>query len=90
MEARIYLEKALLDEKTKARMGEDLATRCREALDERIRMCLHSGGEGEPWFISSDWSKRTALLFSLAAETVRALGELKPNPDISPEASKRR
>ena len=38
------------------------------ALDTRIRMCLHSEGEGLPWFVSSGWSRRTEELFELAGE----------------------
>ena len=35
-EARIYLENALMDGSSKARMGTDLAKRCQAALDERL------------------------------------------------------
>lgn len=74
-ETRIYIEKALLDEAKKAKLGEDLASRCRKALDKRIRMCLYAAGEGQPWFISSGWAKRTEELFALAAEVSKKLGE---------------
>ena len=36
-EARIFVQEALLDEGKKARLGADLARRCREACDERTR-----------------------------------------------------
>ncbi len=71
VEARVFIERALTDEAKKARLGDELAAECRKALDERIRMCLHAGGEGMPWFISSDWSKRTETLFRLASEVAK-------------------
>ncbi len=90
MEARIYIEKALLDAKAKAMLGEDLASRCRGALDERIRMCLHASGEGQPWFISADWNHRTEVLFSLAAEVSKRLGGHRPTPTLKPAADAKR
>ncbi len=36
-EARIFIEQALIDETLKAKLGDDLAKRCQEALDERLR-----------------------------------------------------
>jgi len=86
VEARIYIEKALLDDRAETLLGEDLVARCRTALDERIRMCLHAAGEGQPWFISADWSNRTKMLFSLAAEVSRRLGGRRPIPNLKPEA----
>jgi hypothetical protein len=74
VEARVFIEKALTDEARKAKLGDDLATRCRSALDKRIRMCLHAGGEGLPWFVSSGWNQRTEELFRLAAEVAKKLG----------------
>ena len=88
VEARIFVEKALLDDEGKALLGEELIGRCRTALDERIRMCLHSDGEGQPWYISSDWNQRTEALFSLAAEVSRKLGR-EPRPNLTPEPKKK-
>jgi hypothetical protein len=86
VEARIYVEKALLDDAAATMLGKDLIARCRKALDERIRMCLHAGGEGQPWLISSGWKERTERLFSLAAEIHRELGrEPRPNLESEPE-----
>ncbi len=87
VEARVFIERALTDEATKARLGDDLAARCRSALDERIRMCLYSWAEGEAWFISSDWCKRTEVLFGLAGEVARKMGR-EPNPNLKPEPIK--
>jgi hypothetical protein len=73
VEARVFIEKALTGDDTRNLLGEDLARRCRQALDKRIRMCLHSEGEGLPWFISSDWARRTEELFELAAEVAKKI-----------------
>ncbi|KKL83910.1 hypothetical protein LCGC14_1970030, partial [marine sediment metagenome] len=73
IEARVFIEKALLSKGARARLGDDLARRCRAVLDERIRACLQSAGEGWTWFVSSGWSKRTEMLFGLAAEVDRKL-----------------
>ena len=70
-QARITIERALLDEDARAALGTDLAARCRKVLDERIRMCLSARGEGSVWFVSSGWAQRTKELFRLAGEVSR-------------------
>ena len=53
-EARICIEKALYDEKRRAKLGEDLAARCRTILDERIapmRLGTNSLVQSGPWTI---------------------------------------
>jgi len=85
IETRIYIEKALLDEAKRTKLGADLAKRCREALDERIRMCNRGlsgapGGSGQGstawlWLASSGWEERAEELFQLAAEVARKLAE---------------
>ncbi|MCX7591659.1 MAG: hypothetical protein N2255_08535, partial [Kiritimatiellae bacterium] len=89
VEARIFIEKALLETDASKTLGEDLVLRCRQALDTRIRMCLNAAGEGEPWFISSDWNKRNEQLFLLAAEVSRKLGGREPQPNLEPEPEKK-
>jgi len=39
-EARVYLEKAWLDESAKAMLGEEIRSRVRATLDDRIRRCV--------------------------------------------------
>ena len=73
VEARVFIERALADKVKRAALGAELAGRCRTALDKRIRMCLHAVGEGQSWFISSGWTRRTDELFGLAAEVAKAL-----------------
>ena len=41
-EARIFIEQALLDEKLRAMLGDDLARRCQDVLDERLRVMLRA------------------------------------------------
>jgi len=89
VEARIYIEKALLDDAGKATLGDELVGRCRAALDERIRMCNGSAGEGEPWYISSGWAKRSELLFCLAAEVAAKYGGKEPTPNLKEEPKKK-
>ncbi|HOX04825.1 MAG TPA: DUF6067 family protein [Planctomycetota bacterium] len=89
VEARVYLEKALLDDNAKTVLGEDLGKRCREALDERIRMGLCAEGEGESWYISSDWARRSDLLFGLASEVAAKYGDKEPQPNLKNEEKKK-
>ncbi len=74
-EARIAIEKALVDEAARRRLGEDLATRARRLLDERVGLYLTAceaewTGYGQ-W---SGWQAQSAALFALADEVTRALG----------------
>ncbi|HUV39828.1 MAG TPA: glycoside hydrolase domain-containing protein [Planctomycetota bacterium] len=39
-EARIFIERALVDETLRAKLGDDLAKRCQETLDERTRAMI--------------------------------------------------
>jgi hypothetical protein len=88
-EARIFIERALLDEGKRARLGNELAARCQAICDERTRVVimadekgenqlLHSSMPGGPvgydWFAGSDWQSRSAELFKAATEVARALG----------------
>ncbi|MDD4890896.1 MAG: DUF6067 family protein, partial [Phycisphaerae bacterium] len=88
VEARIYLEKAWLDDEAKTLLGEEMMTRIRKVLDDRIRVALHSGGEGEPWYVSSDWMARSELLYTLAAEVSKKLGR-DPKPNLTVEKPKK-
>jgi hypothetical protein len=87
-EARVVVERAMLDEAQRETLGEDLAARCEKALLEHLRAqqllrgwtgerlphSLSSGTElGECWFLSSGWQERAETLFTLAGEVERAL-----------------
>ena len=52
-------------------------------------MCLHSEGDGQPWYISSDWAKRSEILFGLAAEIAAKYGGKAPNPNLKREEKKK-
>lgn len=79
-EARIFLEKALLE--NKAKLGDDLAKRAQEALDERLRKLRETYAvekaqrKGWDWWTNeSGWPERTEKLFAAAAEAAKALGQ---------------
>ncbi len=94
VEARVYIEKALLDDNGPKLLGDDLLKRCREALDARIRVVnraswYRGAGEAEAWFIGSDWQARTELLFALAAEVGARYGGKAPTPNLSSEPERK-
>ncbi len=74
-EARIFIERALLDEGLRTRLGVNLATECQALLDERTRIVQWStwhAGNYE-YFLSSDWQERSRKLYDTAARVARAL-----------------
>ncbi len=82
-EARIFIEKALTDDAKHARLGEDLASRAQELLDERVTLIINahrdkkfSGmGTDASWLYYAQGAQRRARqLFRTAAEVVKALG----------------
>jgi glycosyl hydrolase family 123 len=89
LQARVYVEKALLDDRGPALLGADLVARCRRTLDERIRVYLQAGGEGKAWFISSDWRDRAEQLFRLAAEAKKKYGDKDPVPNLVSKTKKK-
>jgi hypothetical protein len=87
VEARIYLERALLDPAAPRIVGAKMLRRCRTLLDERIRIVNVSAAgrsrrNAEAWFISSGWRDRAEALFDLAAQVAAAYGDKTPSPDI--------
>jgi hypothetical protein len=89
-EARIFLERALDDEVTRAGLGEALAAKCQKILDERTRCLIwaqekhtnrapHSSLPGGPlgfdWYAGSGWQDRSAELYGAAAEVAKKPAE---------------
>lgn len=88
-EARIFIEKALVNDATKARMGDELVKRCQRVLDERtryimwvfdlsyvnynIRGCIIGEPLGLNWYSGSGWQRRSGSLFELAGEVARVI-----------------
>ena len=72
MEARVYLEKSLLDDALRARLGEDLARRCQQLLDDRLRAVLIGRTS---WLLFSGGQERLERLYALAGEAAEKLGE---------------
>ena len=81
VEARIYVEKALLDDDAKALLGDELRQRARTLLDDRIRVCLRAT---DSFYISSGWMQRSEALFQLAADIAKKYGDREPNPNLKP------
>ncbi len=71
-EARIFIEKALLDKTHRAKLGAEKAKQLQDMLDQRTRAVLWSRNDDD-WFLSSGWQDRSARLFAAAAETKAAL-----------------
>ena len=88
-EARIFIERAILDKK----ISGDLADRCRKILDDRI-MPLRIGTSliaqsadvdntwwnwpgslGYNWYVGSGWQERSEKLYAAAAEVAKAIQE---------------
>jgi hypothetical protein len=78
-EARIYLEKALLDPAQKARLGEELAARAQEVLDERVRAIRRAAAAMGCYITWKHYvagsSERSARLWAAAAEVAGKLGD---------------
>ena len=81
-EARIFIEKALVDETQRAKLGEELAARAQQILDARTRYIIWEGLSGarrfqahlgSVWYPGSGWQQRSVQLFSAAAEVAEAL-----------------
>lgn len=84
-EARIYIEKALLDKAARAKLGEELVRKSQDLLDERVKALLGSmskGGksnnglqESTAAFADGPWQERSAKLYAVAAEVARVVGK---------------
>jgi hypothetical protein len=79
VEARIFMEKVLMDKAKRALLGEKLANRCQECLDRRIRVGLAMQValtfvyiQGWPLYVTG-FEDRTERLFTLAAEVAKKL-----------------
>lgn len=87
-EARISVEKALLDPSMKTKLGEALATKCQELLDNRVKALLDTRGKKEApktgdgglaasdaGFAESGWQEESGKLYAAAAEVAAALAK---------------
>jgi len=72
-EARVFIERTLLDPAKKAKLGAELAGRCQKRLDGRIRAILNARSYWDT-LVWTDWEKQKGDLFALAAEVA---GKLK-------------
>ena len=85
VEARVLVEKAIVLPDRRAKLGEELATRCRGVLDDRIRMVNRGGGgirQGRKAMkpaVPADWQAQSEALFRLASEVSAKLGRRTPD-----------
>jgi glycosyl hydrolase family 123 len=70
LEARVFLEKALLDPAQKAKLGKELAARCQKLLDDRTRAIIFAKASWRFFSISQD---DRAKLYATAAEAAAKL-----------------
>jgi len=92
-EARIFIETALTNPALRARLGEELAARCQEILDERVqanRRAIEGGGRylTWAWFAGSGVLERTRKLYAAAAKVAAIINtEGGDRPTRKPEQS---
>jgi len=84
VEARVLIEKAIVNKAPRAKVGEPLAKRCRAFLDARIRMVNGAGAPRKDQVtgvkagraaLGPDWEQKTAMLYELAGEVARKLSQ---------------
>ncbi len=67
-EARIFIERALLDKDLRAKLGDEKAGRFQAMLDERTRLFRTACHTSWDWYAASGWQERAERLYSAAAE----------------------
>jgi hypothetical protein len=73
-EARIFIEKALLNPDRRTKLGKKLADRAKRVLDERTWM-LAGASQYAPWFFDTGFTERQHRLYRTAAEVAAAIGQ---------------
>jgi hypothetical protein len=69
MEARVVIDRALVEGALRARLGDELAGRCARFLEDRQRLVhFAEGWPGAVFAAGVDWPEQTDRLFRLAAE----------------------
>lgn len=87
-EERITIERALINETLRTKLGTELVRKCQSIVDERTRYViladeksengfLHTSMPGGPlgynWLAGSDWQTRSAELYDVAGKVVEIL-----------------
>jgi len=78
-EARVFIEKALLDPAQKEKLGSELAERCQALLDERVRTFIRGAGKRNYycsnwlWYEGPIWAQQSEALYTAAAEAAAVL-----------------
>ncbi|MFO7900360.1 MAG: hypothetical protein R6V58_15030, partial [Planctomycetota bacterium] len=71
-EARILLEKVLLDEKLRANLGDELAKEAQDVVTYRTWLMAHCH-RGTPWFFDAGFTQRQHELYAMAARVTNAV-----------------
>jgi hypothetical protein len=72
LEARIFLEQTLLDPDLRAKLGDDLAQRSQQLLDDRVRALLLGRTS---WQFFAGGQERLEGLYTLAGEAAARCGK---------------
>jgi hypothetical protein len=92
-EARIHIDRALLDKDLRAKLGEDMAKRLQDLLDDRARAIIGCYGnkktkkKGDFNSYIEGWQERSEKLYTAAMEVTAALAAPAPAP-TAPAAKK--
>ena len=76
-EARIFVEKALGDKQSRAKLGDDLAQKAQEVLSARPGSKVKSVAAvaiSDEKFAEGPWQERSGRLYAVAGEVARAVG----------------
>jgi len=73
-EARIFIEKILLDTGLRGKLGEALAARAQKVLDERTWIMAHCSRDAA-WFFGTGFTERQNKLYGVAADVAKALAK---------------
>jgi len=79
-EARIFIDRAIVDKAQNAKLGEDLAKKCQAVLDDRVRVINKVFGDrkkkikGDINKFIEGWPERSDTLYATAAEVSKKLG----------------
>ncbi len=74
-EARIYLERALVDAGKRARLGEEIEREVRALVETEVQVRDMASYPPFDWTPGTDWHRRTERLYELAAEARRRLAD---------------
>ncbi|HOX07575.1 MAG TPA: DUF6067 family protein [Planctomycetota bacterium] len=76
MEARVVIDRALVDKAQRAKLGEELAARAARFMEDRQRLVhFAEGWQGAAFAAGVDWPEQTERLYRLAGEVAEKIGK---------------